>query len=144
MKINELKIGDHIRYKSKFGVHGGYTECEGIISCIEPDSDTVQITINKHNTWTTFIKKDQIISKINETPIEMIKRVSFEYRPQSVKWTMTRTHFDDFFSTGVAFMKNPDPKAISRIETGIRLPWFKELGELSTNCKYKVTIEEIQ
>lgn len=69
MKINELKIGDRIKYKYMSGV-ATYSEYEGDI--LEIRDTFLQISNNDFYTGQLSVKKEHVISKINheEIPID--------------------------------------------------------------------------
>jgi hypothetical protein len=135
MRINELKIGDQIRFRYNNCIKTGY------IWMIHGGDVGISEGRNIGGAQMWSIPESDVLSRIIEEPIEFPKPLIFNFSPTSSSYSL------DSYSGRLEASMGGEARFFAdgreRFETELKLPFAKCLGEFKFGKQYKVTIEEI-
>jgi hypothetical protein len=138
MKLNEITVGQKIKYGTPYGDTTGFVHAIG--------EDTFDVSCECLLGGIARIKKDTVISTVEtvitekDTKVEHPRKMEFLFQPQEVSFDFG---YSKNFGKPSGIMKG-FAKDDSRIEFDVRIPAFFDKAAEFNGKGFKVTIEENQ
>lgn len=138
MKLNEITVGQKIKYGTPYGDTTGFVHAVG--------DDTFDVSCECLLGGIVRIKKDTVISTVEtvvtekDTKVEHPRKMEFLFQPQEVNFDFSLVRN---FGKPSGIMKG-FAKTDSRIEFDIALPAFFDRMDNFNGKGFKLTIEENQ